>query len=204
MPMSQALALLSQDRFIGPLIEKYGACTLTPRTDYFLVLCESIISQQISVKAADSIFGRFLQLFAGKPTPQLVARSNPDQLKTAGVSNQKAKYLLDLAEKFATGQVDPGKFDSLENEQIIAELTQVKGIGKWTAMMFLIFALNRPDVLPVEDLGIRRAVQTQYNFPELATTEQIRAIAKYWHPYETVACWYLWRSLDNAPLDSIS
>jgi DNA-3-methyladenine glycosylase II len=197
-PFSQAIQQLSQDRFIGPLIKKYGTCTLTPRTDYFLVLCESIISQQISVKAAEAILRRFIDLFDGDITPERAAELSPEILKSAGVSAQKAKYLLDLAEKFA-GEIDFLQFNDMDNEQIIAELIKVKGIGRWTAMMFLIFALNRHDVLPVEDLGIRRAIQIQYSLPELATPEQIRLIAKYWQPYETIACWYLWRSLENAP-----
>jgi DNA-3-methyladenine glycosylase II len=197
-PFSQAIQQLSQDRFIGPLIKKYGTCTLTPRTDYFLVLCESIISQQISVKAAEAILRRFIDLFDGDITPERAAELSPEILKSAGVSAQKAKYLLDLAEKFA-GEIDFLQFNDMDNEQIIAELIKVKGIGRWTAMMFLIFALNRQNVLPVEDLGIRRAIQIQYSLPELATPEQIRLIAKYWQPYETIACWYLWRSLENAP-----
>jgi DNA-3-methyladenine glycosylase II len=201
-PFSQAIQQLSQDRFIGPLIKKYGTCTLTPRTDYFLVLCESIISQQISVKAAEAILRRFIDLFDGDITPGRAAELSPEILKGAGVSTQKAKYLLDLAEKFA-GEIDFLQFNDMDNEQIIAELIKVKGIGRWTAMMFLIFALNRQNVLPVEDLGIRRAIQIQYSLPELATPEQIRLIAKYWQPYETIACWYLWRSLENAPLDRI-
>jgi DNA-3-methyladenine glycosylase II len=201
-PFSQAIQQLSQDRFIGPLIKKYGTCTLTPRTDYFLVLCESIISQQISVKAAEAILRRFIDLFDGDITPERAAELSPEILKSAGVSAQKAKYLLDLAEKFA-GEIDFLQFNDMDNEQIIAELIKVKGIGRWTAMMFLIFALNRQNVLPVEDLGIRRAIQIQYSLPELATPEQIRLIAKYWQPYETIACWYLWRSLENAPLDRI-
>jgi DNA-3-methyladenine glycosylase II len=202
-PFSQAIQQLSQDRFIGPLIKKYGTCTLTPRTDYFLVLCESIISQQISVKAAEAILRRFIDLFDGDITPERAAELSPEILKSAGVSAQKAKYLLDLAEKFA-GEIDFLQFNDMDNEQIIAELIKVKGIGRWTAMMFLIFALNRQNVLPVEDLGIRRAIQIQYSLPELATPEQIRLIAKYWQPYETIACWYLWRSLENVPLDRIS
>jgi DNA-3-methyladenine glycosylase II len=201
-PFSQAIQQLSQDRFIGPLIKKYGTCTLTPRTDYFLVLCESIISQQISVKAAEAILRRFIDLFDGDITPERAAELSPEILKSAGVSAQKAKYLLDLAEKFA-GEIDFLQFNDMDNEQIIAELIKVKGIGRWTAMMFLIFALNRQNVLPVEDLGIRRAIQIQYSLPELATPEQIRLVAKYWQPYETIACWYLWRSLENAPLDRI-
>jgi DNA-3-methyladenine glycosylase II len=201
-PFSQAIQQLSQDRFIGPLIKKYGTCTLTPRTDYFLVLCESIISQQISVKAAEAILRRFIDLFDGDITPERAAELSPEILKSAGVSGQKAKYLLDLAEKFS-GEIDFLQFNDMNNEQIITELIKVKGIGRWTAMMFLIFALNRQNVLPVEDLGIRRAIQIQYSLPELATPEQIRLIAKYWQPYETIACWYLWRSLENAPLDRI-
>jgi DNA-3-methyladenine glycosylase II len=202
-PFSQAIQQLSQDRFIGPLIKKYGTCTLTPRTDYFLVLCESIISQQISVKAAEAILRRFTDLFDGDITPERAAGLSPEVLKGAGVSGQKAKYLLDLAEKFS-GEIDFLQFNDMNNEQIITELIKVKGIGRWTAMMFLIFALNRQDILPVEDLGIRRAIQIQYSLPELATPEQIRLIANYWQPYETIACWYLWRSLENVPLDRIS
>ena len=194
---------LAQDPVIGPLLARYGPCQLALQTDYFQVLCNSIISQQISVKAAEAIFGRFKEHLAGEITPARVAEFSAEDLKTAGVSMQKAKYLLDLAQKFLLEEVRYHDFGNLANEEIIAELVKVKGIGRWTAEMFLIFALNRSDVLPVDDLGIRKAVQVQYGLAELASAAQIREIAVAWHPYETLACWYLWRSLENDPRSDI-
>ncbi len=182
---------------IGPLVKRYGSCTLKPKTDYFAVLCDSIISQQISVKASEAIFRRFSDFFQGNPTPEVVAQTTAEELKQVGISPQKAAYLLDLARKFAGGDVAYTKFESMDNEEIIRELTKVKGIGRWTAEMFLIFALNRHNVLPVADLGIRRAVQVQYDLQEPASAAEIKRAAEEWHPYETVACWYLWRSLEN-------
>lgn len=201
-PLAAAISHLADDPVIGPLIERYGPCTLKSRSDYFLVLCNSIISQQISVKAAESIFRRFCGAFGGIPDPERVAQSRVEELKKAGLSSQKAGYLLDLARKFAAGEVSYHNFPSRSNEQIIKELVNVRGIGRWTAEMFLIFALNRLNVLPVDDLGIRRAFQLQFDLPGLASATEIREGAKSWCPYETVACWYLWRSLENVPVRS--
>lgn len=196
-PWLEAQAHLRRIPVIGPLVERYGSCTLLPKTDYFAVLCDSIISQQISVKASEAIFRRFSDFFQGNPLPGIVAQATAEELKQVGISGQKASYLLDLARKFAGREVAYTEFDKMDNEEIIRELTKVKGIGRWTAEMFLIFALNRPDVLPVADLGIRRAVQVQYGLQELATAADIEQAAGEWHPYETAACWYLWRSLEN-------
>ncbi len=183
----EAQAHLGRLPVFGPLVERYGPCTLQPKTNYFAVLCDSIISQQISVKASEAIFRRFSDFFQGNPTPETVAQATAEELKQAGISPQKASYLLDLARKFAAGDVAYTQFGSMDNEAIIRELTKVKGIGRWTAEMFLIFALNRPNVLPVADLGIRRAVQVQYGLQELASAAEIEQAAGPWHPYETVA-----------------
>lgn len=178
------------------LISHVGPCRLAPRRDYFVTLCDSIISQQLSAQAAETIFDRFLALYpAGRPTPRSVAKTPASVLKTAGVSRQKARYLKDLAAGFQDGRITPRRFVRQSNEEIIASLVSIHGIGRWTAEMFLMFSLNRSDVLPVDDLGIRKAVQRSYELRNLPVPTRLRKIGQAWHPYETIACWYLWKSL---------
>jgi DNA-3-methyladenine glycosylase II len=144
---------------------------------------------------AEVIFDRIRALYPKRRlTPRVVARTPLARLRTAGLSGQKARYLKELAKAFAEGRIRPARFARQSNEDIIETLTEVHGIGRWTAEMFLMFSLNRLDVLPVDDLGIKKAMQRQYGLRSLPKPARIRAIAKPWHPYETIACWYLWKS----------
>lgn len=189
---------LKTDPVLAGLIERFGPCTLVPDEDLFGSLCESILCQQVSAKAGAAISERFRGLFpSGRPTPHKVIRLDEEDLSSAGVSPQKQGYLKDLARRCADGAIDLRFLDTLPNEEITRQLLAVKGVGPWTVTMFLIFALNRPDVLPVGDLGLRRAVQSAYGLAELPGPEQLQELAGPWHPYESVAAWYLWRSLDN-------
>lgn len=191
--------LSRQDDIMKALIAQHGPCPLRPRppAEYFSTLCESIISQQLATKAADAINDRFTCHFANQPSPELVAECSAATLRTLGLSGQKAAYMLDLAQKFLDGHITPKHFTSMTDQQIIAQLTSVKGIGIWTAQIFLIFALNRPDVFPADDLGIKKAIQNLNQLPTLPERQYMLTLAKQWHPYATTASWYLWRSLDN-------
>jgi DNA-3-methyladenine glycosylase II len=185
------------DPRLAPVIAVVGPCSLRPQRPAFRALVESIISQQISGKAADAILGRFRGLFPGRPfpLPADVLAIPPERLRGAGLSNRKATYVRDLAVKFADGTIRAARFHWLTDDEIAEQLIQVTGIGRWTAEMFLIFSLNRLDVLPVDDLGLRKAVQRLYRLRELPVAETIERLAEPWHPYCTVATWYLWRSL---------
>ncbi|MEX2007312.1 MAG: DNA-3-methyladenine glycosylase [Candidatus Levyibacteriota bacterium] len=163
--------------------------------DLFTTLCSSIVSQQLSNKAAETIFGRFKALFPkGKITPDKLAKMTPQKLRTAGVSNQKANYLRDLAAKVNSKEVELEKFASLTDEVIIEELTLVKGIGRWTAEMFLMFALGREDVFSYGDLILRKSFQKLYGFEKEPTAEEVEKITIKWSPYRTYASRILWRS----------
>ena len=188
--------LLTADPVLRALIGQVGPCTLKPRRAYFLTLCDSIISQQLSTRVAEVIFDRFVAMYPlRRPNPSTVAATSLDRLKSVGLSTQKSAYLKDLASAFLDGRIQAQRFARLTNEAIIEELVSVHGIGRWTAEMFLIFALNRLDVLPVDDLGIRKAIQRWYGFGTLPSARTIRRLGRPWHPYETIASWYLWRSL---------
>ena len=180
-----------------PIIKAVGPVQLKINRKYFIVLCRAIVAQQISTKAADTIYSRFLSLFAGKaPTPTRVANLEKEILKSVGLSRQKTSYIQDLADKFLDKTIRPRQFATMGNEEIIKQLTQVHGIGRWTAEMFLIFSLNRLDVLPVDDLGFRAGVKKIYKLKTLPTAKKIRPLAKKWQPLETVATWYAWRVLN--------
>jgi DNA-3-methyladenine glycosylase II len=190
------LHLAEADPILRGLIVRIGACTLRPRRHYFGTLCDSIISQQLSTRVAEVIFDRFASLYPRRrPTPQAVFDTPASRLREAGLSSRKARYLKDLAAGFLNGRISPSRLARQSNEEVIEALVLVHGIGRWTAEMFLIFSLNRLDVLPVDDLGIKKAVQRWYGLRALPTAQKIRAIGKSWHPYESVAAWYLWRSL---------
>lgn len=195
--------LRQQDPLLTPVINAAGLAKLTPHTNYYGSLVDSIISQQLSVKAAASIERRFKELFASDdfPSPAAILNKSSIELRGAGLSQAKANYIHDLARHIVDGTLAFDEFDSLSNEAIIAELTDVKGIGEWTAHMFLMFCMGRLDILPTGDLGIRNGVSKLYGFEDLPTPAQIREIADQynWHPYESVASWYIWRSLDNQP-----
>ena len=192
---------LSHDVILAEVIALHGNCTLKPHTQYYQELVESIISQQLSVKAAASITKRFVELFGGTfPLPEVILAKSIEELRTAGLSQAKASYIQDLAWHVSNDKLNFARFQTLSNEEIISELTAVKGIGEWTAQMFLIFSMGRLDVLPVGDLGIKNGIMRLYNLKKLPTPAEVNEIAasNSWHPYESVASWYIWKSLDNS------
>lgn len=169
--------------------------------DHYGALVRAIVGQQLSTKAAATIFARLTARYGGRtPTPAELLADDPDELRAAaGLSRAKASYLRSLAEHVVAGELELELLDELPDDRVIAELVAVKGLGRWTADMFLMFHLGRPDVLPVGDLGIRRAVERAYALPGLPDPARLTAIAEPWRPHRTLACRYLWRSLDNAP-----
>lgn len=169
--------------------------------DFFRDLCESIVSQQLSVKASDTIFKRFLSLLPNSQlTPENVLKIPHEKLRSCGLSNSKSLYIKDLASKVIDGTVELDKLPAMINEEIIAELIKVKGIGRWTAEMFLMFALARPDIFSAGDLGLRNAIMRLYGLKRIPTEKKLIAIAHKWSPYRTYACRVLWRTLNNTPL----
>jgi DNA-3-methyladenine glycosylase II len=200
---AKASRLLSRrDPVLGALVRKYGACGLGKRqhADPFKALVHAIISQQLSTRAASTIAGRFTALFEdGEPTPAAVARIPDEQLRAAGLSFQKISYIRDLCTRIQDESLPLEHISGMDDEAVVAALVAVKGIGRWTAEMFLMFRLQRPDVLPVGDLGIVKAVQRQYRLRKVPTPERLTRIGESWRPYRSVACWYLWASLDNTP-----
>jgi DNA-3-methyladenine glycosylase II len=195
--------LLRRDPILAALIRQHGPCGIADavRADHFSALVRAIIFQQLSTKAASTIHDRLVALLPGRlPTPAALAGLTDDQFRAVGVSRQKAMYLRDLCEKVVRGDVslDEAEIAALDDEAVILALSRVKGIGRWTAEMFLMFRLHRPDVLPVGDLGIVTAVQRVYGLRKRPTPDRLRRLAEPWKPYRSSACWYLWRSLDNA------
>ncbi len=189
--------LRSSDPVMREVIRRVGPFTLKLQRNRFQILVRSIISQQISTSAARSIRKRVAALVAPQQiTTKSIGALSLDDLRTAGVSNQKGTYLLDLVDKVENGQVRLRQIGRMHDEQVIEELVQVKGIGRWTAQMFLIFCLGRPDVFPHDDLGIRSALRDLYGLRELPNKEQSHRIAECWKPYASFASWYCWRSGD--------
>jgi DNA-3-methyladenine glycosylase II len=187
-----------KDPVMAELIREIGPFQLKKNRKYFQVLCKAIISQQISTKAAHSITVRFYGLFDGQSqTPQSVFAMPEPNLRSVGLSRQKAAYLKDLSRHFVEKSIRPHRLPHLSNEDVILSLTGVHGIGRWTAEMFLIFSLNRMDVLPVADLGLQNAVKILYGMKSQPTLKKIRSLGKKWNPLETVATWYAWRKLDE-------
>lgn len=195
--------LAHADPALAPVIAQAGMCRIAPHQNYYQALADSIIGQQLSVKAAASIKKRFRELFGNKfPEPKAILEKSVEELRTAGLSQAKANYIRDLAQHIVDGRVRFDQIDTLENEQIIAELTDIKGVGEWTVHMFLMFCMGRPNVLATGDLGIRSGIKKLYGLDALPTPREVETIAAQhgWHPYETVACWYVWYSLDNKPM----
>lgn len=189
--------LRATDAVLARLIDAVGPYALQRDPSHFYALLSSIVSQQISTRAAATIMGRIEALFPageGVTAPGVLALGS-EPLRAAGLSGMKTRYALDLAEQVAIGQLELEELERLEDEAVIAELVQVKGIGRWTAEMFLIFSLHRPDVLPVGDFGFRSAARRHYGHAELPNDDALRALGAPWAPYRTVATWYLWRSL---------
>jgi DNA-3-methyladenine glycosylase II len=194
------------DPVMASLIERYGnpdgvyARRGRPPGDAYGALVRAIVGQQLSTKAAVSIYGRLSELFGGRtPTPHELLGTDPEQLRGVGLSGAKVRFLRDLAQHVEDGSLDLEHLSELPDEEVRAQLTQVKGLGPWTVDMFLIFHLGRPDVLPVGDLGIRKATQLAYGLDELPGAAELTKIAEAWRPWRTLASLYLWRSLDNTP-----
>jgi len=183
---------------IDPAIDRRGS-----RPDPWEALARAIVGQQLSTRAARSIWEKLVGQFGGKlPTPEQLLRKRRETLRKAGLSNAKVEFLRDLAMRVKDGRLDLGRLQELPDEDVIAALIEVKGVGRWTAEMFLIFHLGRPDVVSVGDLGIRRAVQIAYGMDDLPGPEELVKLAEEWRPHRTLACLYLWRSLDNTPVDA--
>jgi len=189
--------LRRRDPVIRAVIDRVGPFTLELHSKRFATVVYSIISQQVSMAAAASIRRRVLDLVSGKLTPTMLAALSDEQLRGAGVSPQKLRYLRDLTDKTQAGHVRFARHHRLDDAGVIEELIQVKGIGVWTAQMFLIFSLGRLDVLPSDDLGIRTALRQLYGLSDLPTRTQCEEIAAPWRPYASVASWYCWRSLEK-------
>jgi DNA-3-methyladenine glycosylase II len=199
---SKARRLLARrDPVLRDLMREHGPCGLAnaQHTDPFRALVSAIISQQLSTKAAATIRARVEALVGTPLTPAGMAAVDDAALRSAGLSRQKIAYLRDLCERVTSGELALAELDSMTDEAVIDALTRVKGIGRWTAEMFLMFRLHRPDVLPLGDLGIVKAVQRAYRLRTIPTPQRLMKLGEQWRPYRSVACWYLWASLDNTP-----
>ena len=190
--------LARADPVMRRLIKRVGPCTLRPRRDYFVKLCQSIYSQQLSTTVATVLFNRFRDRFPlRRPTPEAVVRffksADEEAIRAVGLSRQKRGYLEDLGRRFAEGEIRTRKFAAMSDEEIVQALIHIKGIGRWSVEMFLIFCLNRPDVWPVDDLGVRKGAQREYGLPEVPTKAQLAELGEKLRPWRTVAAWYLWR-----------
>lgn len=197
--ITTALKKLSKtDKVMKTLIKKIGYCGLKAHNDYFFSLFEAIIGQQLSMSAAESITNKVENYFRGTISPEILIKTEDNILRSLGLSNQKIRYIKDLSEKIISGEINFKKLIKLHDKEIIGKLTKVKGIGTWTAHMFLIFTLFRPNVLPVGDLGIKRAIMNNYGLRKLPTEDKIIEISKKykWEPYCTLTSWYLWKSLN--------
>ena len=197
--IEQAVRHLSKcDPVMRRVVRRFGPCTLRRRRDRFGMLVRSIISQQISVHAARSIRGRLeARLLPAKIAPDSLAELSVDQLRSVGLSAQKASYILDLANKTLSGEVRFDRFRRLSDEAVIDELTKVKGIGRWTAQMLLIFSLGRLDILAVDDQGLRGAVRDLYGLGDFPARHEFTELAQPWRPYASIASWYCWRHADG-------
>src|SRR5689334_3298686 len=202
-------ALAKRDRVLRKLIRAHPDVHLTSRGDPFTSLSRAIVGQQISVKAADAIWRRFVAAAAPRSRVKLARKLDPRDvaavevaaLRMCGLSQRKAEYLRDLSLHFSSGRLDPKQWTKLDDEALIEALVAVKGIGRWTAEMFLIFHELRADVLPVDDIGLQKAVAKHYFEGRRPTLAELRTVAEMWQPYRSVATWYLWRSLDPIPVE---
>ncbi len=200
--------LTRRDRVMRRLVRAHPGVSLRRRSDAFTALARAITGQQISVKAADAIWRRFIAAAAPgaasrrfpRLDPRCVAALDAADMRSIGFSGRKAAYVLDLAEHFACGRLDPSRWKALDDEALIAALVDVRGIGRWTAEMFLMFHELRPDVYPVDDLGLRKAVAHHYGDGDM-TPDEVRSLGESWRPWRSAATWYLWRSLDPVPIE---
>jgi len=195
--------LVKRDRVMKKLIPRLGDGRLESRGDAFTTLARSIVGQQISVKAAQAVWDRFVALTAGpshKLAPNAVLALDAPHIRAAGLSARKVEYLCDLAEHFQSGAVRPARWREMDDESIIEELVGIRGIGRWTAEMFLIFHLLRPNVLPLDDIGLIKGISVNYFSGEPVSRAEAREVGDAWAPYRSVATWYIWRSLDPMPV----
>ncbi len=192
--------LVKRDRILRRLIPKHPEGFLVSRGEPFITLARSITGQQISVRAADAVWNRVCEAVP-RMSPGAVIRVGHSGLSSCGLSKRKCEYILDLAETFKSRQVRPDRWAKMDDEDVIAELTQIRGIGRWTAEMFLIFNLLRPNVLPLDDIGLIKAISLHYFSGEPVSRSEAREVADNWEPWRTVATWYLWRSLDPLPVE---
>jgi len=199
--------LRAADPVMREIVERYGPNGLSERreghqTEHYGALVRSIVGQQLSTKAAAAIYRRLAERFGGRaPTPGEVLADDPEELRAAaGLSRAKVTFLRSLAEHVENGSLELDRLDSMDDEQVLTELVAVKGIGPWSAHMFLMFHLERPDILPVGDLGIRKSMMLLYGLPEMPAPAVMEAIAEPWRPFRTLGCRYLWRALDNEPV----
>lgn len=191
--------LVKKDRVMKRLIPQFGEACLQSRGEPFITLARSIVGQQISVKAAQTVWDRFVVL-SKKLTPAAVLRLKMDDMRAAGLSARKIEYLVDLALHFDSGALSVKGWEGMDDETIVAELVAIRGIGRWTAEMFLIFHMMRPNVLPLDDIGLINGISQSYFSGEAVSRSEIREVADAWAPYCSVATWYIWRSLDPLPV----
>ena len=192
-----AIVHLKKDPKLVKIIERIGAYQIKKRNNHFAVLVESIISQQLAGAAAEAIFGRFKKLYPKFPAANQILKTKNAKLRSVGLSGMKVEYLKDLAQKIKDGKLKMRSLSKMTDDDVIEHLTQVKGIGRWTAEMFLIFSLGRLDVLPTGDLGLRKGVQMAFSLSELPKPKEVEKIGMRWRPYRSVATWYLWKSLQK-------
>ena len=195
----KAEKFLLKDKYIGPLVKKYGKCKIRPidQKDYFKDLVDAIVQQQLSLKAAATIFGRITKELGGKVTPERILRKKDETLRACGLSYSKIKYLKDLSSRVKNGNLVLSKMNKLSDQEVMEELIAVKGIGRWTSEMFLMFALARPDVFPADDMGLQNAFKKLIK-RNLKPEKMEKFAEAHWKPYRTVASWYIWRSLENS------
>lgn len=192
-------AIAARDPVLGTLIAVHRPFLLGARGDAFQTLARAIVGQQISVKAAQSVWERFVAC-VGRMQPDHVLRADIDRLRAAGLSQRKAEYVRDLAQHFADGTIDVSAWPHTDDEAIIEQLVEVRGIGRWTAEIYLIFHLGRPNVLPLLDLGLQRGLSVNYNRGKPISARKLRTITKVWEPWRSVGTWYMWRSLEKVPV----
>ena len=195
--MKRAVTHLKKaDPVLRAIIERIGPCKMEYGPPEFHSLAEAIIYQQLNGKAAVTIFKRFADLAGDPVTPAGILKLTPEQMRSVGLSKQKASYLFDMAERARRGELDFTRLGEMSDDEVIKHLTQVKGVGVWTAHMFLMFTLRRPNVLPVGDFGVQMAIKKHYRKRKMPKPADMEKIARAWEPYRSIACWYLWRSLD--------
>ncbi len=193
--------LMKQDRILKKIIPKYGPGFLVTRGDPFTTLARAIVGQQISVAAAQSVWNKMLLTLKKKVSPQNILMLTVEELRSAGLSGRKVEYIRDLAEHFDSGRLHANQWKGMEDETIIKELSAIRGIGRWTAEMFLIFNMVRPDILPLDDVGLIKAISRNYFSGEPVSRHEAREVAANWAPWRTVATWYMWRSIDPMPVE---